>query len=74
MGLYGGPGTAFPSAVDGGKKLYWEVNSETGIANLYERRGSLGSILLGTKSPGKEFEVNDPTFASGFFEVFNEQQ
>jgi len=74
-GLYGGTGTAFPSAVDGGKKLYWEVNSETGIANLYERRGSLGSILIGTKSPGKEFEVNDPPFPKkGFFEVFNEEQ
>ena len=73
-GLYGGPGTAFPSAVDGGKQLYWEVNSENGIANLYERRGPFGSILLGTKAPGKEFEVNDPKFASGFFEVFNEEQ
>ena len=25
-GLYGGTGTAFPSEVDGGKKLYWEIN------------------------------------------------
>jgi len=74
MGLYGGEGAAFPSPVDGGKKLYWEVNSETGEANLYERRGVFGSILLGTKSPGKKFEVNDPTFGSGFYEVFNTEE
>tara|TARA_R110001592_G_scaffold107674_1_gene301216 strand:+ start:288 stop:1631 length:1344 start_codon:yes stop_codon:yes gene_type:complete len=74
-GLYGGTGTAFPSEVDGGKKLYWEINSENGEANLYERRGALSSILIGTKSPGKKFKVNDPPFPKkGFFEVFNEEQ
>lgn len=79
-GKYGGEGKTFPSFVDGGKKLYWEVNSETGVAELYERKSPLGKlgvlpIKLGTKKPGEDFEVHDPPFGqNGFFEVFNEQQ
>ena len=79
-GKYGGEGKTFPSFVDGGKKLYWEVDSETGVAELYERKSPIGSlgvfpIKLGTKKPGEDFEVHDPPFGqNGFFEVFNEQQ
>ncbi len=74
-GKYGGEGTVFPSPVDGGKKLYWEVNSETGVAELYERKGVEFPIKLGTKKPGEDFEVHDPPFPQrGFFEVFDEQQ
>ena len=34
MGLYGGESKAFPSPVDGGKKIYPEVDSETGVVSL----------------------------------------
>ena len=80
MGLYGGEGRTFQSNVDPGKKLYWEVNTETGVAELYERKSPLGKlgvlpIKLGTKKPGEKFEVHDPPFGqNGFYEVFNEEQ
>ena len=74
-GKYGGEDRIFPSPVDGGKKLYWEINSETGEAELYERKKPELPIKLGTKKPGEKFEVHDPPFGQrGFYEVFNEEQ
>ena len=75
MGLYGGESRVFPSPVDPGKKLYWKVDSETGVAELWEKKlpGQL-HIKLGTKKPGEKFEINDPIFAAGIYEVFNEDQ
>ena len=74
-GKYGGADRIFPSPVDGGKKLYWEINSKTGEAELYERKKPELPIKLGTKKPGEKFEVHDPPFPQrGFYEVFNEEQ
>jgi len=74
-GKYGGEDKIFPSPVDGGKKLYWEINSENGEAELYERKKPELPIKLGTKKPGEKFEVHDPPFPQrGFYEVFNEEQ
>ena len=72
-GLYGGGKTAFPSEVDSGKKFYWEINSETGIANLYERKGLAGSLLVGTKKPKEKFKLSDKALFSTP-PVFNDEQ
>ena len=75
MGLYGGESRVFPSPVDPGKKLYWKVDSETGVGELWEKKlpGQL-HIKLGTKKPGEKFEINDPLLAAGIYEVFSEDQ
>ena len=72
MGLFGGRGdkNVFPSPVDGGKKLYFTVDSETGEQILYERN-ILGDVKLGTFTPPENKFVPTLAFKD---EVFNAQQ
>jgi len=72
MGLFGGPSDSniFPSPVDAGKKLYFEVDSETGKQVLFERRGNLPANTIGSFTPPDNKFVlgKDISF------VFNEAQ
>ena len=79
VGTYGGESAIFDSPVDSGKKLYWEINSKTGEAELYERKGGKENlfgaqpILVGTKKPGEKFKFSDAALFN-IPPVFNKEQ
>ena len=64
VGTYGGESAIFDSPVDSGKKLYWEINSKNGEAELYERKGAAQPIKVGTKKPGEKFKFSDAALFS----------
>ena len=77
MGLYGGPSRVLEFE---GKKIYAQVDSETGATTWYEKRfnptGTLNDIKLGTVTPpDKKFVKHEGTalgglFPDGFSDVF----